>query len=102
MIFSTLKPLAGLTLGQRCAHDDTADAGRSREVSLAALSPAGGQVGVDLGHLVGWARADVAAVLRRRRWEEERAIAKFEQFWREGADLGTFQPEDQPLFRARL
>ena len=41
------------TLGERRAHDDSANAGRGAEVSLAALSPAGGQVGVDLRHLVG-------------------------------------------------
>lgn len=38
------------TLGQRRAHDHTAHAGRGLEVSLAALSPAGRQVGVDLRH----------------------------------------------------
>lgn len=38
------------TFGKRCAHDDPTHTGGSGEVSLAALSPAGGQVGVDLGH----------------------------------------------------
>lgn len=41
------------TLGERSAHDDTADGGRRGEVSLAALSPAGRQAGVDLRHFDG-------------------------------------------------
>jgi len=40
-------------LGERSAHDHAAHAGRRREVSLAALSPAGRQVGVDLRHFGG-------------------------------------------------
>ena len=39
-----------LTLGQWRTHDGPAHAGRSREVSLARLSPAGVQAGVDLRH----------------------------------------------------
>lgn len=42
-----------LTLGKRCAHDNPANAGWGREVSLAALSPAGAEVGVDLRHFGG-------------------------------------------------
>jgi hypothetical protein len=38
------------TLGEGSAHDHAAHAGRSIEVLLAALSPAGVEVGVDLRH----------------------------------------------------
>ena len=41
---------SGRTLGERSAHDHAAHAGRSIEVLLAALSPAGVEVGVDLRH----------------------------------------------------
>lgn len=41
------------TLRERSAHDHATDAGWSGEVSLAALSPAGRQAGVDLGHFGG-------------------------------------------------
>ena len=44
------------TLGQRRAHDDSAHAGGSLEVSLAALSPAGVQAAVDLRHVGGVGR----------------------------------------------
>lgn len=41
------------TLGERRAHDDSPHAAGGLEVSLAALSPAGGQVRVDLRHVAG-------------------------------------------------
>jgi len=42
----------GYTFGQRRTHDDPANAGRGLEVSLAAFSPAGVQIGVNFRHLV--------------------------------------------------
>ncbi len=41
------------TLRKRCAHDHTAHGGGSGEVSLAALSPAGVRLAVDLRHVGG-------------------------------------------------
>ena len=48
--------MEGNTLGERCAHDNTAHAGRSLEMLLSALSPAGVQLSVDLRHFGGGGR----------------------------------------------
>lgn len=59
------------TLGERRTHDHTAHAGGGLEVSLAALSPAGVEGGVDLRHCAGpgrrrWVGGAVVSCRRRR------------------------------------
>lgn len=54
LVWSSEGVVGGMrTFGERGAHDGSADAGRSGEVSLASLSPAGVQTRVDFRHFGG-------------------------------------------------
>lgn len=68
------------TLGEGSAHDHAAHAGRSIEVLLAALSPAGVEVGVDLRHRGGvvdggggWSVSSLSSSSRRQDSEHSRS-----------------------------